>query len=287
MPFLELEYRRPAAAWPSSSTARRWPPLRAARLVETLARAMAEAHRLGIVHRDLKPANVLLTADGTPKITDFGLAKAAGQRVGPDAERRDHGHAQLHGARAGRGARRRRSGRRPTSTRLGAILYELLTGRPPFRGATVLETLEQVKSDRAGTAVAAGAGTAARPRDDLPEVPPEGAGQALRQRPRRWPRTCDDSWPVSRSWRRPIGRAGASLAVVPAQPGGGGPGRRHRAGAVAGHGRGNLLRPPGQPRRATGLQKAALRRPTPCGPIGREPAHGPGRPQTPPGTRSD
>ena len=105
---------------------------------------MAEAHRLGVVHRDLKPANVLLAADGTPKITDFGLAKMLDSESGltrtdlilgsPSymAPEQAEGHA-------------REAGPAVDVYALGTILYELLTGRPPFRGATALETLEQVK----------------------------------------------------------------------------------------------------------------------------------------------
>ncbi len=59
-----------------------WSPKSAVRLVEPLARAVAEAHRLGIIHRDLKPANILLMADGTPKIGDFGLVKVVESGAG-------------------------------------------------------------------------------------------------------------------------------------------------------------------------------------------------------------
>ena len=79
-----------------------------------------------------------------------------------------------------------------------------------------LETLRAGHDRRAGPAVAAAAQAAARPRDDLPEVPAEGAGRALRQPPRRWPTTCGGSWRAGRSWRggavgaeRPGGGAGA------------------------------------------------------------------------------
>ena len=102
LPFFELEYVD------GGSLDRRlngtpWPARRAAELIESLAHGVAEAHRLGIVHRDLKPGNVLLAADGTPKVTDFGLAKSLNHGQRPDSDRLDHGLARLHGPRAGQG----------------------------------------------------------------------------------------------------------------------------------------------------------------------------------------
>ena len=122
-----------------------WPAGDAARLVETLARAIHEAHRQGIVHRDLKPANVLLTADGTPKVADFGLAKWLDVEAG--LTRTDHvlGTPSYMAPEQAEGGATQ-VGPAADVYALGAILYELLTGRPPFRAATALETLEQVKS---------------------------------------------------------------------------------------------------------------------------------------------
>jgi serine/threonine-protein kinase len=155
------------------------PAAGAARLVEALARAVRYAHECGIVHRDLKPANILiqesgvrsqesgirgqgaeareratvpsdscrLTPDSCPKITDFGLAKLLEQEggAGPThsgailgtpsymAPEQAQGHGPAVGAAADQYA-------------LGAILYELLTGRPPFRGTSLTDTLEQVQT---------------------------------------------------------------------------------------------------------------------------------------------
>ena len=116
-PYFEMEYVA-GGSLADRLDGTPWPARDAARLVETLARAIHEAHRLGIVHRDLKPANVLLAADGTPKIADFGLAKWLDGETGLTRTERDRRHAQLHGPGAGR-AGPRRSARRPTSTRWG------------------------------------------------------------------------------------------------------------------------------------------------------------------------
>jgi tRNA A-37 threonylcarbamoyl transferase component Bud32 len=143
LPFFELEYL-PGGGLDRQLDGTPWPPQRAARLVEQLARAMAEAHRLGVVHRDLKPSNVLLAADGTPKITDFGLAKMLDSESGLTRTELVLGSPSYMAPEQACGQARQAS---PAADiyALGAILYELLTGRPPFRGATALETLDQVK----------------------------------------------------------------------------------------------------------------------------------------------
>jgi WD40 repeat protein len=122
------------------------PPGAAGRLAETLARAMHVAHQRGIVHRDLKPANVLVAADGTPKITDFGLAK----RLDADSSQTRSGTIMgtpSYMAPEQAEGRTLEVGAAADVYALGAILYELLTGRPPFRGSTPVETLLQVVHD--------------------------------------------------------------------------------------------------------------------------------------------
>ena len=119
------------------------PGIRAALLVATLARAVHAAHEARIVHRDLKPSNVLLTADGVPKITDFGLAK----RLESDDHQTQTGDVMgtpSYMAPEQALGRNKDIGPAADIYALGAILYDVLTGRPPLKGETVVETLRLV-----------------------------------------------------------------------------------------------------------------------------------------------
>ena len=146
-PYLSLEYVE------GGSLARRlvsgpMAPRPAAELVETVARAIDAAHRAGVVHRDLKPGNVLLTAEGVPKVGDFGLAKlldsdsaltGSGQVMGTPSYMAPE-QAEGHSSRVGPAA---------DVYAMGTILYQALTGRPPFLGDSALETIRLVTTTEA------------------------------------------------------------------------------------------------------------------------------------------
>ena len=141
-----------------------------------IAQAVHYAHRKGLVHRDLKPSNILIDSAGRPHITDFGLVK-----------RTDDGASSLTASGAVLGTpsymapEQAAGGRIGPATdvySMGAILYQLLTGRPPFRAATVAETLAQLLEEEP-----------IPPRQIRPSIPPdlerrlpEVPGEAARDR---------------------------------------------------------------------------------------------------------
>jgi WD40 repeat protein len=143
-PFYSLEFMAGGslAQWLASA------PLaaaEAAQLVEGLARAMHYAHQQGVIHRDLKPANILLAAEGTPKISDFGLAKQLDTDAGQTRSGAVLGSPSYMAPEQAAGATKE-LGPCTDVHALGAILYEALTGRPPFKGSTTWDTLQQVQS---------------------------------------------------------------------------------------------------------------------------------------------
>jgi WD40 repeat protein len=143
LPYLVLEYveggslARQLAGTPL-------PARHAAQLAETLARAVHYAHERGIVHRDLTPANVLLKADGVLRITDFGLAKLL---IGGGAVQTETGAilgTPSYMAPEQASGKNKEVGPATDIYALGAILYEMLSGRPPFKAETALDTILQV-----------------------------------------------------------------------------------------------------------------------------------------------
>jgi serine/threonine-protein kinase len=117
----------------------------AAALVASVAEAVHSAHQRGIVHRDLKPGNILLAADGTPKLSDFGLARRLEAATGLTQSGAAVGTPGYMAPEQAEG-KARDVGPAADIYALGAIFYELLTGRPPFCGETATETLRQVVS---------------------------------------------------------------------------------------------------------------------------------------------
>ena len=201
------------------------PAREAALLLAKVAEAIEYAHRRGVIHRDLKPANVLIDQSGNPRVTDFGLAKrlqadsgltGSGQIMGTPSYMPPE---QAGGHRGGVG---------PATDvyALGATLYALITGRPPFQAATAMDTVIQVVAEEP-----------VPPRRLNPAIPRDLETIILKCLEKEPPKRYDSAsaWqktsPVSgeRADPRPADQsARAGMAVVPAQSAGGRLDRRNR-----------------------------------------------------------
>jgi len=143
-PYLSLEFAE-GGSLAQRLAEKPMAPGEAAGLIETLARAVQAAHQAGVVHRDLKPSNVLLTAEGVPKVSDFGLAKLLDADSAPTLSGQVLG-SPSYMAPEQAGGHSKEVGPAADIYALGAILYHSLTGRPPFLGGSAIETLNLVVS---------------------------------------------------------------------------------------------------------------------------------------------
>jgi tetratricopeptide (TPR) repeat protein len=143
LPFLSLEFCG-GGSLAQRIADRPQPSRQAAETVATLARAVQAAHDRGVVHRDLKPANVLFTDQGALKVTDFGLARRLDAH-GPTQTGAILGTPSYMAPEQARGEKQ--VGPAADIWALGAVLYKLLTARPPFQGETPMDTILQVLDD--------------------------------------------------------------------------------------------------------------------------------------------
>ena len=128
--FIVMEYIEGRTLAEFISAGRRPTPVQAAEIAQKIAAAIAAAHTQGVIHRDIKPGNVMVTRDGTVKVMDFGIARMLGPETAPQTSA-VLGTASYLSPEQAQGT--------PVDARtdiysLGAVLYELLTGRPPFMG---------------------------------------------------------------------------------------------------------------------------------------------------------
>src|SRR5439155_575902 len=169
----------------------------AAQLIEVLARAVAHAHARGVVHRDLKPSNVLLAADGTPKLTDFGTAKLLDAQANLTRADTVLGTPEYMAPEQALG-QSREAGPAADVYSLGALLYDLLAGRPPRP--------------------AAASRTPARPRPAPRPPRPRRPGRATPPRPRRPACSSTGPSPPPSRARSPRGCTACSTAWPPPPP---------------------------------------------------------------------
>ena len=145
-PYFSMEYA-PNGTLAGKLKAGPLPPAEAAGVVAKLAAGVAAAHERGVLHRDIKPGNVLLAADGTPRLADFGLAKWADRDDGLTRAGAVMGTPSYMAPEQAAGSGRAAVDARTDVWALGATLYELLTGRTPFRGTDSLDTLKKVAGE--------------------------------------------------------------------------------------------------------------------------------------------
>jgi ABC-type phosphate/phosphonate transport system substrate-binding protein len=146
--FIGPDGYRPKAGTQEVEDHRSGPQAGIARIMIQIARAVDHAHKYGVLHRDLKPANILIDAKGEPHLTDFGLAKVL-SRAATTAT----ASGAVLGTPAYMAPEQASGGSKHASTAsdiysLGAIFYEMLTGHPPFRAETPLETLRRVVEEQ-------------------------------------------------------------------------------------------------------------------------------------------